>query len=886
LLGGGLHAAGGAIGDALTGRFRRAPGGPQRGEDMPGTETAASPEPPLPGGPALDGEATGTPEAATGATEDDILRDFARRNSGAAGGDGAAGTAIEPADARGLTIPEEAGQARRQDIAEPIIDEAGSVSPRPSAEPPPQPSAQASPADQARDRARQRDQARQARAAEQRAAAEQAAATASPTPAALGEDGRFPVDARGYVLSPDGEPVAFHTAKQGAKWIVDQGHAKSADQVFELSNHPDQQGMFTARERARVAPAAKPAEGEDALTERFTASPAGALAGEDLATREAALRTSLAQLGSERPVEVQPVFDARLAAKDATAAPAEAPSSPAAIDGALAPSGMPLFADEPSEQAEPRNAQAAENSATAAGNSGAPTPPPAEPRSAPAGAAFVMLDPAELTLDPKRFQYKKADAAGVTGALAGAKRWEATLANPITAWRANDGKLYVVNGHQRTDWARRAVAAGQEGVQIPARIFDEKDGYTADFMRALGAYQNIAEGSGTAIDAAKVLRGQHAIPKDRELPGLPPKSQLVEQARGLAALDEHAFGMVVNEIVPAAYAAEVGRAISDPAEQLAALRVLAKAEPANLEQARIIVEDIRNSGFLKGEQASLFGTESTAESLFAERSRILENAGRSLARLKGTFNTAVEHETTLAEAGNVMARGANLEGKARNEALQAILRTDGTRRGPISDALSDAARELKSGKSLAAVTRDFLARARDIAADRADAGGGDRTNAGAAAGASAGSDAGLRPGAGNGGDGFAPAEGGEPRGGEGARAGDVTGQGNLFGGPLEAAASRALDAASGKRGPELDAISKAADRAAQADRGLDRTRDLAALEQQTADLLADIQRAQAGGELPNDIPELDAADRQVDQAGRLGRAYEQAATCIAMGGLL
>ena len=331
--------------------------------------------------------------------------------------------------------------------------------------------------------------------------------------------------------------------------------------------------------------------------------------------------------------------------------------------------------------------------------------------SAPAGP-FQMVSPDDVHLDPKRFQYKASDEKGVTGALQGIEQWEPAFANPITVWKSNDGKMYVVNGHQRTDLARRAQAAGQKDIQIPARIYNEAEGYTPEFMRALGAYQNIAEGSGTAIDAAKVLREK--IPTARRLPDLPPKSQLVEQAKGLAELGNHAWGMIINEIVPSAYGAEVGRAIKDPAEQVAAMDVLAKAHPPNIEQARMIVRDVVESGFLKGEQSNLFGTEALVQGLFAERARILDNALRSLRQMSKTFNTAIEHEGVLSKVGNVLSKEANTKGKMSNDAFSEILKIDGTRRGPISDALTRAATELKSGQSIAAATRGFIETVRSL----------------------------------------------------------------------------------------------------------------------------------------------------------------------------
>lgn len=345
-----------------------------------------------------------------------------------------------------------------------------------------------------------------------------------------------------------------------------------------------------------------------------------------------------------------------------------------------------------------------------------PVPVPTLPQVAiaPQSTTYQMFDPRDLTLAPKLFQFKAANEQGVTGALTGTAQWEPTLANPITVWQGDDGNNYVVNGHQRTDLALRAQAAGQPNVQMPAQVFREADGYTSAYMRTLGAYQNIAEGSGTAIDAAKVLRGANAIPDTMRLPGLPPKSQLVQQGQALAKLSDDAFGMVVNDVVPAAYAAHVGNLISDPGEQLGAMAVLARADPANSEQARMMVEMARNSGFAKGVQTGLFGDEDFARSLIPERARVLDRAMRSLRQLGGVFKAAVEGEETLTSAGNRMDTASNTQARTENERLYDAIQRNGTVRGPVSDALNRAATDLAAGKPIATVSSRFLAEAGNL----------------------------------------------------------------------------------------------------------------------------------------------------------------------------
>ncbi len=70
-------------------------------------------------------------------------------------------------------------------------------------------------------------------------------------------DGRFEVDDRGFVASDKGGPVRFADQKQAAKWVINEGHKKSPDQIFEIENHPSGKG-FGVRERGRADPTEPP----------------------------------------------------------------------------------------------------------------------------------------------------------------------------------------------------------------------------------------------------------------------------------------------------------------------------------------------------------------------------------------------------------------------------------------------------------------------------------------------------------------------------------------------------------------------------------------------------------------------------------------------------
>jgi hypothetical protein len=110
---------------------------------------------------------------------------------------------------------------------------------------------------------------------------------------------------------------------------------------------------------------------------------------------------------------------------------------------------------------------------------------------------------AEIDTDPTRLQFKAAGQGkgkrGVSGSLKDAKSYDPLFGKIVSVWRDPEtGRLLVVNGHNRLDLARRS------GVQNI--LTWEIDAPSAEQARAIGAMENIAEGQGTAWDAAKIMR--------------------------------------------------------------------------------------------------------------------------------------------------------------------------------------------------------------------------------------------------------------------------------------------------------------------------------------------------------------------------------------------
>lgn len=327
---------------------------------------------------------------------------------------------------------------------------------------------------------------------------------------------------------------------------------------------------------------------------------------------------------------------------------------------------------------------------------------------------FGDFAPRELTVDAKRFQFKAGgDKAGVTDRLKGVEKWDQRLAGLSIVWEGKNGKRYVVDGHQRHGLATRLEKAGQKP-KIHAITLREADGETEGYARALAAFKNIAEGSGTAIDAAKILRETRAdatLKADLDsgrLPQLPPSSALVRDAGALAELPDAAFGIVAAGKVEPSHAAHVTRILSDPKQQTAAIEMLAKLGPDTAEQARLIVEQIRAAGFREGETVDLFGRQDVAASLMLERAKVLEAAARAIKKDATVFRTLVERENVAAEAGNVLARDANVERLTDDKIALTVLEALANRAGPLSTALNVAARALSEGKTLRSVTGDFL----------------------------------------------------------------------------------------------------------------------------------------------------------------------------------
>lgn len=312
----------------------------------------------------------------------------------------------------------------------------------------------------------------------------------------------------------------------------------------------------------------------------------------------------------------------------------------------------------------------------------------------------------DLNVDATLFQFKSgADVDGVTDRLSGVSQWDPVKAGMTVVWRDLGGKMWVADGHQRSGLARRLEADGHAPITLYGKVLDAADGVSAEQARAIAAMKNLAEGSGTAVDAAKVLRVSPEL-----LDGsVPLSSGKVRHARDMMALTDDAFLMVVNGVVPEHIGAMVGRLAPNELQD-DIMRLMVETKPDNLFQAEAMVRQALDGPVVRETTGSLFGEEDIVRGLYRERAKILDQAVKLLRRDKTVFNTLLREDVRIqGQGGNRLDRNANQKKVDLDGQAEDIIQRLANRVGPISDALNAAAEGLGSGRiKAAAAAREFI----------------------------------------------------------------------------------------------------------------------------------------------------------------------------------
>jgi hypothetical protein len=220
----------------------------------------------------------------------------------------------------------------------------------------------------------------------------------------------------------------------------------------------------------------------------------------------------------------------------------------------------------------------------------------------------IFLGLNDISRDPDTFQFKGGgDSNGVTSALRDAGDFDPNLCNDCIFWLDSQGTHWLVDGHQRYGLAERCQNNGQNGIVLPGRVYAESDGYTKQDVKIIAARKNIAEGTGSGVDIAELIRNG-----EFDLSTFKGSRKKVKLAKRLAGLCEEVFNAVKGGQVSEAYGAIIAE-FSETAEdseskdkrQKVILAAFCKTPPKNEMAARMLAAVVVKAGYVV-EQSSLF----------------------------------------------------------------------------------------------------------------------------------------------------------------------------------------------------------------------------------------------------------------------------------------
>lgn len=305
-----------------------------------------------------------------------------------------------------------------------------------------------------------------------------------------------------------------------------------------------------------------------------------------------------------------------------------------------------------------------------------------------------------LNRDPSRFQYKVSGIGkdGVTDELKGVGKYNHELGGTLLVWRdPENGKDYVVNGHHRHELAERSKSG-----TVNARYIDAPN---AKVARAKGALANIAEGRGTAVDAAKYIRDTGSTAEDLREAGISLSGKVAADAMTLKDLGDKAFQDLTEGKLDEQKAVAVARHLKDPALQDMLFRKLRSREEEGKDWSKAEIETaarkMANAGKYTEKGADLFGDFEEEHSTFDQEVELESYVGRMLAQRANDFAAVsnAKRADRVSDAGNVLAVEENQKRRQQADQNLETFNLLVNRSGPISKAIQKSAVELASAKT-------------------------------------------------------------------------------------------------------------------------------------------------------------------------------------------
>lgn len=303
-----------------------------------------------------------------------------------------------------------------------------------------------------------------------------------------------------------------------------------------------------------------------------------------------------------------------------------------------------------------------------------------------------VVKPSELHADPTRFQYKlNTNKEGVVregSATEGVQKWNPDFGGVLHVWHdPADGKDYVINGHHRLALAKKLGAD-----DLTVRYLDAK---TAEEARTRGALINIAEGHGTAVDAAKFLRDTKSTLEELAKEGVAVKGQMAKDAQVLSGLADPIFSKVALGTLDMKRALAIGQ-IKDQDAQIQFHSYLEKLEDAGKAPQDYVINEMAKEAnetpsVEKGDAGGggMFGDlDDETHNLFLERNQLKASIKRKLATERNVFGV-VGKEKKAAElqkrAKNVLDVEENKKIAADAEAHRNLFDQEVNLRGPLRE---------------------------------------------------------------------------------------------------------------------------------------------------------------------------------------------------------
>ena len=107
-------------------------------------------------------------------------------------------------------------------------------------------------------------------------------------------------------------------------------------------------------------------------------------------------------------------------------------------------------------------------------------------------------------------------------------------------------------------------------------------------------------------------------------------------------------------------------------------------------------------------QENLFGEQVLTQSLFSERSKVLDRAQKQLRKDKNAFQNLIKNADRLEDEGNQLAKSANQRRASDDGKAISLLQSQANRKGSLSDALTGAARQARETGNYNAATARFV----------------------------------------------------------------------------------------------------------------------------------------------------------------------------------